>query len=213
MNLLEAFGNANERVERAVAAFKNGNGVLVVDNEDRENEGDLIFSAELLTAEQIAQQIRDCSGIICLCLSQEKVRELGLPMMVEKNSSAYGTAFTISIDGKKNVTTGVSATDRLEAVRATIADGATLEKDLVTPGHMFPLVARPGGTLERGGHTEATVDLARLAGQKPCGVLCELTNPDGTMMRLPEVAEYARRYNYPLVSIDDIIQYRKTRQI
>lgn len=213
MNLLEQFGNPTERVERAIAAFKIGNGVLVVDDENRENEGDLIFSAELLTAAQIAQQIRDCSGIICLCLTTEKTAELGLPMMVPANTSRYGTAFTISIDGKNNVTTGVSAEDRLEAVRAAIADGATLEKDLVTPGHMFPLVSRPNGTLERGGHTEATVDLAKLAGQKPCGVLCELTNPDGTMMRLPEVAAYAKRYNYPLVSIADIVEYRKKNHL
>lgn len=213
MNLLEEFGDVFERVERALAAFRAGGGVLVVDDENRENEGDLIYPAELLTADQIARQIRDCSGIVCLCLTREKVRELGLPMMVPENTSRYGTAFTISIDGKKNVTTGVSAEDRLETVRAAIADGATLEKDLAAPGHMFPLAACPGGVLERGGHTEATVDLARLAGLKPCGVLCELTNPDGTMMRLPEVAAYAKQNAFPLVSIADIIAYRRAKNV
>ncbi|MBQ7332298.1 MAG: 3,4-dihydroxy-2-butanone-4-phosphate synthase [Opitutales bacterium] len=129
-------------------------------------------------------------------------------MMVPENTSRYGTAFTISIDAKENVTTGVSAADRLEAVRAVIADNASRE-NLVAPGHMFPLVARGGGVLERPGHTEATVDLMRLAGFKPCGVLCELTNPDGTMSRLPEVAEYAKKYALPLVSIKDLIEYLK----
>lgn len=208
-NFLEDFGSdARSRVESAVAAIRAGRGVLVVDDEDRENEGDLIFASETLTTEQIAMQIRDCSGIICICITEEKARELDLPMMVPENTSRYGTAFTISIDAKENVTTGVSAADRLEAVRAVIADNASRE-NLVAPGHMFPLVARSGGVLERPGHTEATVDLMRLAGFKPCGVLCELTNPDGTMSRLPEVAEYAKKYALPLVSIKDLIEYLK----
>lgn len=206
-NFLEDFGSdARSRVESAVAAIRAGRGVLVVDDEDRENEGDLIFASETLTTEQIAMQIRDCSGIICICITEEKAQELNLPMMVPENTSRYGTAFTISIDAKENVTTGVSAADRLEAVRAVIADNASRE-NLVAPGHMFPLVARNGGVLERPGHTEATVDLMRLAGFKPCGVLCELTNPDGTMSRLPEVAEYAKKYALPLVSIKDLIEY------
>ncbi len=208
-NFLEDFGSdARSRVESAVAAIRVGRGVLVVDDEDRENEGDLIFASETLTTEQIAMQIRDCSGIICICITEEKARELDLPMMVPENTSRYGTAFTISIDAKENVTTGVSAADRLEAVRAVVADNASRE-NLVAPGHMFPLVARSGGVLERPGHTEATVDLMRLAGFKPCGVLCELTNPDGTMSRLPEVAEYAKKYAFPLVSIKDLIEYLK----
>lgn len=209
-NFLEDFGSdARSRVESAVAAIRAGRGVLVVDDEDRENEGDLIFASETLTTNQIAMQIRDCSGIICICITEEKAQELDLPMMVPENTSRYGTAFTISIDAKENVTTGVSAADRLEAVRAVIADNASRE-NLVAPGHMFPLVARGGGVLERPGHTEATIDLMRLAGFKPCGVLCELTNPDGTMSRLPEVAEYAKKYALPLVSIKDLIEYLKT---
>ena len=210
-NFLEDFGSdARSRVENAVAAIRAGRGVLVVDDEDRENEGDLIFASETLTTEQIAMQIRDCSGIICICITEEKARELELPMMVPENTSRYGTAFTISIDAKDNVTTGVSAADRLEAVRAVVADNASRE-NLVAPGHMFPLVARSGGVLERPGHTEATVDLMRLAGLKPCGVLCELTNPDGTMARLPEVADYAQKYAFPLVSIQDMVAYLKEK--
>lgn len=210
-NFLEDFGvDARSRVENAVAAIRAGRGVLVVDDEDRENEGDLIFASETLTTEQIAMQIRDCSGIICICITPEKARELNLPMMVPENTSRYGTAFTISIDAKENVTTGVSAADRLEAVRAVVADNASRE-NLVAPGHMFPLVAKRGGVLERPGHTEATVDLMRLAGLKPCGVLCELTNPDGTMSRLPEVSEYAKKYAFPLVSIQDLIAYLKEK--
>lgn len=206
INLLDEFGDARSRVENALAALRAGKGVLVTDSADRENEGDLIFAAETLTSEQVAMQIRDCSGIICICITEEKARRLDLPMMVPENTSRYGTAFTISVDAAKNVSTGVSASDRLEAVRVVAADDS-VRADLAAPGHMFPLVARDGGVLERPGHTEATVDLMRLAGLKPCGVLCELTNPDGSMSRLPEVAEYARRHGLPLVSIEDLIAY------
>lgn len=207
-NLLEQFGDARSRVECAVASLRSGRGALVVDDENRENEGDLIFAAETLTEEQVAALIRDCSGIICVCITEEKARQLDLPMMVPDNTSRYGTAFTISVDARENVTTGVSAADRLEAVRIVAADDST-RADLAAPGHMFPLVARGNGVLERPGHTEATVDLARLAGFRPCGVLCELTNPDGTMARLPQVAAYAREHALPLVSIRDLVAYRK----
>lgn len=207
-NLLEQFGDARSRVECAVASLRSGRGALVVDDENRENEGDLIFAAETLTEAQVAALIRDCSGIICVCITEEKARQLDLPMMVPDNTSRYGTAFTISVDARENVTTGVSAADRLEAVRVVAADDST-RADLAAPGHMFPLVARGNGVLERPGHTEATVDLARLAGFSPCGVLCELTNPDGTMARLPQVAAYAREHALPLVSIRDLVAYRK----
>lgn len=206
ISLLEQFGDARSRVENALAALRSGKGVLVSDDADRENEGDLIFAAETLTTEQVAMQIRDCSGIICICVTAEKARALELPMMVPDNTSRYGTAFTISVDAAKNVSTGVSAADRLEAVRVVLADDST-RADLAAPGHMFPLVARAGGVLERPGHTEATVDLMRLAGLKPCGVLCELTNPDGTMSRLPEVADYAKKHGFPLVTIEDLVAY------
>lgn len=209
-NLLEQFGNARERVEKALDALRAGGGVLVVDDEDRENEGDLIFASESLTAAQVAMLIRDCSGIICICITEARARRLALPMMVPENTSRYGTAFTISVDAKNGVTTGVSAADRLAAVRVVIDENSSRE-DLAAPGHMFPLVARGNGVLERAGHTEATVDLMRLAGLKPCGVLCELTNPDGTMARLPEVAAYAREHAFPLVSIRDIVEFRRAR--
>lgn len=207
-NLLAQFGDSFERVERALDALRSGQGVMVTDDEERENEGDLIFAAESLTEAQMAMLIRECSGIVCLCLPHEKVRSLGLPMMVENNSSKYGTAFTVSIEAAKGVTTGVSAADRVATVKAAIADDAKPD-DLHQPGHVFPLRARPGGVIERGGHTEATVDLMRLAGLKPCGVLCELTNPDGTMARLPEVVAFAETHGMPVVTIEDLVHYRR----
>lgn len=207
-NLLDQFGTSAVRVQKAVAAFAEGKGAIVVDDEDRENEGDLIFPAERLTRKQVAQMIRDCSGIICLCMPESKIAELELPMMVERNTSAYGTAFTVTIEAAKGVTTGVSAADRLTTIQTAIADGARPE-DLNRPGHVFPLRARKGGVLERGGHTEASVDLARLAGFKPYGVLCEITNPDGSMARLPELARYAKAHDMTIVSIGDLVEYLK----
>ena len=207
-NLLSQFGNSFERVEKALSALQRGYGVLVTDNEGRENEGDLIFAAEYLTVEQMAMLIRECSGIVCLCLPTEKVQELNLPMMVKHNSSAFQTAFTISIESAKGVTTGVSAADRLTTIKTAIADNAKPE-DLCYPGHVFPLQARPGGVLERPGHTEATVDLARLAGLKPYGVLCELTNLDGTMARFPEIVAFANKHQMTVITVDDLVNYRK----
>lgn len=207
-NLLSQFGNSFERVEKALKALKQGQGVLVTDDEDRENEGDLIFAAETLSVEQMAMLIRECSGIVCLCLPSEKVKELNLPMMVQNNNSRFQTAFTISIESAQGVTTGVSAADRVTTIKAAIADHA-VPSDLCSPGHVFPLQARPGGVLERGGHTEATVDLVRLAGLKPYGVLCELTNEDGTMARLPEIVEFASQHKMTVVTVQDIIDYRK----
>mgnify|MGYP001655577797 CR=1 FL=1 len=180
----------NERVEAAVAAVRKGRGVLVVDDEDRENEGDIIFSAASITHEQMALLIRECSGIVCLCLPEDKVRQLDLPQMVANNTCKNRTAFTISIEAAEGVTTGVSAADRVKTIRTAIADDA-VPGDLNHPGHVFPLCARSGGVRERAGHTEASVDLMRLAGLPPYGVLCELTNPDGTMARLPEIVGLA----------------------
>jgi len=197
---------SRDRVERALQALRAGRGVLVTDNENRENEGDLIFAAESLTAPQMAMLIRECSGIVCLCLPDEKVRALDLPPMVGNNSSRYQTAFTVSIEAAEGVTTGVSAADRVRTVQAAIADDAR-PGDLNRPGHIFPLRARPGGVLEREGHTEATVDLMRLAGLKPYGVLCELTNEDGTMARMPQIREFGRRHDLPVVTIDDLKEY------
>ncbi|MEQ9745734.1 3,4-dihydroxy-2-butanone-4-phosphate synthase [Pectobacterium actinidiae] len=205
--LLSEFGNPTERVARALDALRHGRGVLVLDDEDRENEGDMIFSAETMTVEQMALTIRYGSGIVCLCLTEERRQQLELPMMVEKNSSHYQTAFTVTIEAAEGVTTGVSAADRLTTIRAAIADNAK-PSDLNRPGHVFPLRAQPGGVLTRGGHTEATVDLMTLAGLKPSGVLCELTNDDGSMAHAPEVIAFAKQHDMPVLTIEDLVAYR-----
>ena len=207
-SLLSAFGSSRERLQKGLAALQAGEGVLVVDDDNRENEGDMIFAADSLTARQMALLIREGSGIVCLCLTPDKAQALQLRPMVEHNTSAYGTAFTISIEAAHGVTTGVSAADRVTTIRAAIAEDARPE-DLSHPGHVFPLVARAGGVLERDGHTEATVDLMKLAGLSPCGVLCELTNPDGTMARLPEISVFAQQHAMPVLSVQDIIAYRQ----
>jgi len=206
-SILDSFGSARERAEAAIAAIKAGQGVLIVDDEDRENEGDLIYAAETITPQQMALLIRECSGIVCLCLTDEKADALQLDPMVKNNTNKNGTAFTVTIEAARGVTTGVSAADRVTTIRAAVAPGAKPE-DLNRPGHIFPLRARPGGVLERRGHTEVTCDLARLAGLAPAGVLCELTNEDGTMARLPEVAAFARKHGMPLATVEDIAQYR-----
>jgi 3,4-dihydroxy 2-butanone 4-phosphate synthase len=198
----------SERVRAALASLRRGEGVLVVDDEDRENEGDLIYAASSLTEAQMALLIRECSGIVCLCLPEEKIRELDLPPMVAKNTSPYQTAFTVSIEASEGVTTGVSAADRVRTVKAAVAEGARPE-DLRRPGHVFPLCARPGGVLERRGHTEATVDLMHLAGLPPYGVLCELTNPDGTMARLPEILRFGAEHGLPVVTVEDLVAHRR----
>ena len=205
--LLSEFGNPVERVEQALAALRAGKGVMVLDDEDRENEGDMIFAAQTMTTEQMALSIRHGSGIVCLCLPEERRQQLELPMMVENNTSHFHTAFTVTIEAAQGVTTGVSASDRLTTVRAAIADNAK-PSDLNRPGHVFPLRAQPGGVLTRGGHTEATIDLVTLAGFKPAGVLCELTNDDGTMARAPEVIAFAKKHDMPVVTIEDLVAYR-----
>lgn len=207
-SLLSEFGDPLARVEAALAALRAGRGVLVADDEDRENEGDLIFAAQTMTNEQMAMMIRECSGIVCLCLTDERVRQLALPMMVEANSSHYQTAFTVTIEAAQGVTTGVSAADRITTIRAAIADGAK-PSDLHRPGHVFPLRAHTGGVLTRRGHTEATVDLMQLAGLKPFGVLCELTKEDGSMARLPDLVAFGRQHQMPVLTIEDLVQYRQ----
>lgn len=207
-SILDRFGiTPMERVERALENLRQGQGVLVTDDENRENEGDLIFAAESLTDSQMAMLIRECSGIVCLCLPEEKVQKLGLSMMVEQNTSRFQTAFTVSIEAAEGCTTGVSAADRVTTIKAAIADDAKPE-NLNSPGHVFPLRAKPRGVLERTGHTEATVDLMKLAGLKPYGVLCELTNPDGTMARLPEIAVFAEKHNLHVLTVNDLVSYR-----
>ena len=200
-DILASFGDWETRMERALASVRAGRGVLVVDDEDRENEGDLIYPAHSLTNAQMARLIRHCSGIVCLCLTDERATRLDLPPMVARNTNTQQTAFTISIEAAEGVTT----------VKAAVAEDAR-PGDLRHPGHVFPLRARPGGVLERRGHTEATVDLMSLAGLPPCGVLCELTNDDGTMARLPQVADFARAHDLPLLAVADIVRWRERQE-
>ncbi|MBG3013762.1 3,4-dihydroxy-2-butanone-4-phosphate synthase [Proteus faecis] len=209
--LLSEFGNPFERVELALEALRAGKGVMVLDDEDRENEGDMVFAAETMTTEQMAMSIRHGSGIVCLCITEERRQQLDLPMMVENNTSHFHTAFTVTIEAAQGVTTGVSASDRLTTVRAAAADNAK-PSDLNRPGHVFPLRAQPGGVLTRGGHTEASIDLATLAGFKPVAVLCELTNDDGTMARAPEVITFAKKHNMPVLTIEDLVAYRLRKE-
>lgn len=205
-------GTSKERVEIALDTIKKGNGIIVTDNEDRENEGDMIFSAENLTNEQMALLIREGSGIVCLCLREDKADELELPLMVENNTSTYGTGFTITIEAAEGVSTGVSAADRVTTIKAASKDGAK-PSDLNHPGHVFPLRAKNGGVLEREGHTEASVDIMAMAGLKPIGVLCEITKADGTMARMPDIIEFSKEYSMPIVTIEDIIKYRKEKNL
>ncbi|MDC3189424.1 3,4-dihydroxy-2-butanone-4-phosphate synthase [Pseudoalteromonas elyakovii] len=210
-SLLSQFGEPLERVERAIAALQQGEGVLVVDDENRENEGDFVYSAQHLTTEQMAMMIREGSGIVCLCMGDERVKQLDLPQMVEHNTSQNKTAYTVTIEAKTGVTTGVSAADRVTTIKVATADNAKPE-DLSRPGHVFGLRAQTGGVLVRRGHTEASVDLMQLAGLTPFGVICELTNPDGSMARLPEVSKFASEHNMPVVSIEDLVAYIQATQ-
>ncbi len=205
---LSFFGTPIQRVERGIEALQKGQGILVLDDEHRENEGDLIFAAETMTHEQMALMIRECSGIICLCLPEERIKQLELPMMVQDNTSTNHTNFTVSIEAATGVSTGVSAADRVTTIQAAIADNAQ-PSDLKKPGHVFPLKANTEGVLGRRGHTEASVDMAQLAGLKPFGVLCELTNEDGTMARMPEVIRFAHSHQMPVLTIEDIALYRQ----
>ena len=200
------------RIAAALAAMRAGIPVILLDDFDRENEADLIVAAEKLTVESMALMIRECSGIVCLCLSDEKVRALELPPMAPENGSRYGTPFTVSIEARHGVTTGVSAADRVSTIQAAIARNAQPD-DLVRPGHVFPLRATPGGVLARAGHTEGSVDLARLAGLQPAAVLCELMNPDGTMMRGEQIEQFAEERAFPILTIAELIQWRRARAL
>ena len=199
------------RIAAALGAMRDGRPVVLQDDFDRENEADLIVAAERLTVETMAMLIRECSGIVCLCLPDAKIRRLALPQMVPANQSRHGTAFTVSIDARDGVTTGVSAADRLTTIRAAIADQAK-PTDIVRPGHVFPLRSQPGGVLSRRGHTEGTVDLCWLAGLKPAGVLCELMNADGTMARGDDVERFAALHDLPMLTIEELVEFRQALQ-
>lgn len=206
---LACFGEDSlQRVENALNALRAGQGILLVDDEDRENEGDIIFAAKTMTVADMAQMIRYCSGIVCLCLTEAKCQQLQLPPMVVHNDSKNQTAFTISIEAKEGVTTGVSAQDRIQTIRTAIACDAQ-PADLAHPGHVFPLTARSQGVLARRGHTEGSVDLVQLAGLGDSAVLCELMNDDGSMARLPQIIDFAFEHEMTVVTIEDICCYRK----
>ncbi len=194
-------------IEEAVEDIQAGKMVILVDDEDRENEGDLTMAAEKVTPEAISFMARYGRGLICLSLTAERIEQLQLPMMVQNNTSPFKTAFTVSIEARRGVTTGISAHDRATTIRTAIADD-TLPEDLVSPGHVFPLRARKGGVLVRTGQTEGSVDLARMAGLKPYGVICEIMKDDGTMARLPDLEIFAREHGLKIISIRDLIEYR-----
>ena len=202
---------AIERVERAMADFREGRMVILTDDEDRENEGDLIVAAERATPEAINFMATHGRGLICLTVTAEKARALDLPLMVRDNQSPFQTAFTVSIEAARGVTTGISAADRATTIRTAVASGAT-SQDLVRPGHIFPLIAREGGVLVRTGQTEGSVDLARLCGLTPAGVLCEIMKDDGTMARRPDLERFAAQHGLALLSVADLIAYRLERE-
>jgi 3,4-dihydroxy 2-butanone 4-phosphate synthase/GTP cyclohydrolase II len=194
-------------IEDAIEEIRRGRMVILMDDKDRENEGDLCMAAEKVTPEAINFMATHGRGLICLPLTEERVRHLGISMMVSENTSPFGTAFTVTVDAAAGITTGISAADRAKTILDAIADEAK-PRDLVTPGHIFPLRARDGGVLVRAGQTEGSVDLARLAGLKPAGVICEIMKDDGTMARQPDLMKFARKHKLKVVTIADLIQYR-----
>jgi 3,4-dihydroxy 2-butanone 4-phosphate synthase/GTP cyclohydrolase II len=198
-------------VEEAIEEMRAGKPVVVVDAADRENEGDLTIAAQFATAETIAFMAKEGRGLICLCLTGERCDQLRLRMMTERNETPYGTAFTVSIEARKGVSTGISAHDRAHTIQTAI-DPSKSRDDLVEPGHVFPLRARPGGVLERAGQTEAAVDLARLAGLNPAGVICEIMKDDGTMARVPDLVEFCSTHTLKLVTVADLIEHRRRHE-
>lgn len=201
-----------DTIEEAIKDIAAGKMVILVDDEDRENEGDLCIAAEKTTPEAINFMAKHGRGLICLSLTPEKVDELKLQMMTNENTSQYGTAFTISIEARKGVTTGISAHDRATTILTAI-NPDTKSEDLSKPGHVFPLRAKPGGVLQRAGQTEGSVDLARLAGLMPTGVICEIMNDDGTMSRVPQLIEFAKKHRMKIVTIKDLIEYRMRKEL
>ncbi len=198
-------------VEEIIEDIRQGKMVILMDDEDRENEGDLIMAAECVRAEDINFMARLARGLICMPMTRERCEQLNLPLMVQRNASGFGTKFTVSIEAAEGVTTGISAADRAHTVRVAAAKNARAE-DIVSPGHIFPLMAQPGGVLSRAGHTEAACDLARLAGFEPAGVICEIMNEDGTMARRPELEKFAKEHGLKIGTIADLIHYRTLKE-
>jgi len=202
------FSEVKAAAEDIIEEARKGRMFILVDDEDRENEGDLVIPAQCATPEAINFMAKHARGLICLALTRERVEQLGLPLMARNNGTRHQTAFTVSIEAREGVTTGISAADRARTVAVAI-DPSCGPPDIVTPGHVFPLVARDGGTLERTGHTEAAVDLARLAGLTPAGVICEIMNDDGTMARRNDLIAFAQKHNLKIGTISDLIAYRR----
>jgi 3,4-dihydroxy 2-butanone 4-phosphate synthase/GTP cyclohydrolase II len=198
-------------VPEAIDDIRRGKMVIVVDDEDRENEGDLTMAAELAKPEDVAFIRNHASGVICVPMTAARLQELELPQMVSRNEARLGTAFTVSVDAREGVTTGISASDRAQTIQV-LADPETTARDLVKPGHIFPLQARDGGVLVRAGQTEAAVDLCRLAGLSPVGVICEITNPDGSMSRMPELKRFAKRHGLRIITVKDLIAHRMAQE-
>jgi 3,4-dihydroxy 2-butanone 4-phosphate synthase/GTP cyclohydrolase II len=198
-------------VPEAVETIKDGKMVIIVDDEDRENEGDLMFASEKVTPEMVNFMAIHARGLICVSLTEERSRQLALPLMVGENTSHYETPFTISVDARKNTTTGISAFDRAETIKCLI-DPDSIPSDLARPGHIFPLRAKKGGVLVRAGQTEASLDLARIAGLNPSGVICEIMNEDGTMSRMPDLIKFSGKHNVPIITIEEIIKYRMEKE-
>ena len=198
-------------IEDAIRDIKKGKFIILVDDEDRENEGDLVMAAEKVTPQAINFMAKHARGLICLALTPERVEELQLPQQAAENTATFGTAFTVSIDARKDITTGISAADRATTIHVAI-DPKCKPSDLARPGHVFPLKAQTGGVLRRAGQTEGSVDLARLAGLKPAGVICEIMNADGTMARVPELAKFAKTHKLKMVTVKALIEYRMRRE-
>ncbi|TBF36012.1 3,4-dihydroxy-2-butanone-4-phosphate synthase [Rhizobium leguminosarum] len=194
------------RIEDAISAIASGKMVVVVDDQNRENEGDIVVAADAVTPETIAFMMNHARGLVCIAMEGERLDALDIPLMVPNNTESHKTAFTVSVDYLNGTTTGISAADRAATLSALVDDRAK-PADFARPGHIFPLRANPRGVLGRPGHTEAAVDLARLAGRIPAGVICEVANDDGTMSRLPELTLFAERHNLPLVTIEDLVAY------
>ncbi len=204
--------NKLDSIESAIEDIRKGKVVIVVDDEDRENEGDFVAAAEMVTSQMINFMTKEGRGLICAPLVESRCKELGLDPMVNDNTDPMNTQFTVSVDKKGDgVTTGISASDRAKTIKALV-DENTRAEDLARPGHIFPLIAKPGGVLRRTGHTEAAIDLARLAGLKPAGVIVEIMNEDGTMARLPQLFEIAKKFDIKLISIEDLVAYRMGRE-
>ena len=197
--------------EEIVAELRAGRMVILVDEEDRENEGDLVLAADFVTPEAINFMIRHARGLVCLTLTEERCDELALPMMTSKNGTSFGTNFTVSIEAAEGVTTGISAADRARTIQVAVNKGTTPD-DLVQPGHIFPLRAQKGGVLMRAGHTEAGCDLTSMAGLTPASVICEIIKEDGTMARLPDLIEFAKEHNLKIGTIADLIHYRSQNE-